>query len=247
MTHKKKFDWEKMVYFSVLSTMALSAIYIIVIMVLAPASIEEALPFDRVKSDYILMLLQCLLGIFAMFLPSILKHRWRVAIPSKMIIAYALFLYCAIYLGEVRSFYYLVPHWDIILHTSSGAMLGALGFSVVNLLNKSDTIHMKLSPLFVAAFSFNFAISLGVIWEVYEFFMDIVFGTNMQKFMLEGGKMLIGQAALSDTMSDLIVDTIGAAVISILGYISLKYRKGWIEKTQISVDRDSEDKNAIEN
>lgn len=236
--HKKKFNWEKFVYFFVLSSMVLAAIGVIIIMIFAPSERSEAQPFDRVKSDYILMLLQCLLGIFAMFLPSMLKKHWRIAIPSKMIIVYAVFLYCAIFLGEVRNFYYKVPHWDTILHTSSGAMLGALGFSIINLLNKTDKIPVNLSPAFVAVFTLCFAVTLGVVWEIYEFTMDYVFGTNMQKFMTESGEMLIGQSALADSMKDLIVDTLGAFVISLIGYVSLKYRKGWIEKLQISVDRE---------
>ena len=64
--------------------------------------------------------------------PSFLQKKWQLVIPSRMMILFALFLYSAIYLGEVRDFYYNVPHWDTILHTCSGAMLGALGFSVIH-------------------------------------------------------------------------------------------------------------------
>ena len=137
---KKKPNWEKIIYWFVLGSMALASVGVILIMIFAPSSPKIAEPFERVKSEYVLMLLQCLLGIFAMFLPSILKNKLRLVIPSKMIIVYAVFLYCAIFLGEVRKFYYTVPHWDTILHTSSGAMLGALGFSFINLLNKTDRV-----------------------------------------------------------------------------------------------------------
>ena len=73
-------------------------------------------------------LLQCLLGIAAILVPISLMRRWDVEIPRVMFLLYIGFLYCAIFLGEVRSFYYVVPHWDTILHACSGAMLGALGF-----------------------------------------------------------------------------------------------------------------------
>ena len=81
----------------------------------------------------------------------------------------------------------------------------------------------------------NLALSfaLGAVWEIYEFTMDSVFGTNMQKYMLDNGTALIGQAALQDTMKDIIVDAIGALVMSTIGYISLKYKKGWVEKLTI--------------
>ena len=72
---------------------------------------------QRTKSDYVLMLIQCLLGIVAMIIPNIVVKRKNVQIPSNMYIFYLIFLYCAIFLGEVRSFYYLIPEWDTILHT----------------------------------------------------------------------------------------------------------------------------------
>jgi mannose/fructose/N-acetylgalactosamine-specific phosphotransferase system component IIC len=186
------------------------------------------------------MLLQCILGAAAMLLPGLLTRRVGLNIPSAMIIAYAVFLYCAIYLGEVRSFYYNIPHWDTILHTFSGAALGALGFSLISLLNKSESITFSLSPIFVAMFAFCFAVSLGVLWEIYEFSMDYVLGTNMQKYALESGENLIGQAALTDTMKDLIVDAIGAFAVSVTGYISLKYKKGWFEKFQLKYSKTNE-------
>ena len=82
-----------------------------------------------------------------------------------------------------------------------------------------------------------FAIMLGVFWEVYEFAFDGLLGLNMQKFMLESGEQLIGRAALADTMEDLIVDMLGAFVMSVIGYISLKYKKGWVESMIIKVKK----------
>ena len=139
-------------------------------------------------------------------------------------------LFCAIFLGEVRNFYHVVPYWDTILHTFSGGMIAALGFSFLSLLNKDENIHLKLTPFFVAFFAFTFAITMGVVWEVYEFLADGLLGLNMQKFALGNGSLLVGREALKDTMEDLIVDGIGAFIISVIGYISLKYNKGWVEK-----------------
>ena len=191
----------------------------------------------RSREDYILMLLQCFLGVAAILVPVRLMRRWDVEIPRVMFLMYIAFLYCAIFLGEVRSFYYTVPHWDTILHTFSGAMLGALGFSMIAVFNNTERIPLNLYPLFIAVFAFCFALALGGIWEIYEFTMDVVFGTNMQKFALNDGTLLAGQAALSDTMKDIIVDTVGALVMSAVGYISLKYQKGWVEKLMIRIGR----------
>lgn len=227
---KRKWNWKRILNNFVFFTMVLATVFVIVEMWRAPATQGDALPYQRVKSDYVLMLLQCILGIFAMLLPGFLRRRINLEIPSNMLVLYAIFLYCAIYLGEVRSFYYNVPNWDTILHTFSGAMLGALGFSFINFLNKTDRVPMNLSPIFVAAFAFCFAVTSGVVWEIYEFTADGFLGTNMQKFGTEAGVGFVGRLALMDTMKDLIVDIVGAFAISVIGYISLKYKKGWVEK-----------------
>jgi len=210
-----------------------SIIYVVVRIILAPTVEPPSDITVRVKGDYTLMLLQCIFGVLAMMLPGYLRSKVRLNIPNAMMIAYAVFLYCGIYLGEVRNFYFNVPHWDTILHMFSGAALGALGFSFVSLLNKPESASFSLSPVFVAIFAFCFALALGVIWEIYEFLMDSILKTNMQKYAMESGEMLIGQAALTDTMKDLIVDAIGAFAVSVIGYISIKYNKGWLERIHI--------------
>lgn len=232
---KSKINWQKILSYFVIITLVSTIIFLVFEINKAPTVADPNQPFIRVKSDYALMLLQCILGVVAMLLPGMLEHKLRIEIPSNMLILYTIFLYSAIYLGEVKSFYYNVSNWDNILHTFSGAMIGALGFSIVTLLNKTEEVPMNLSPLFVALFSFCFAVTLGVVWEFYEFTFDGLLGLNMQKFALENGTQLIGRAALTDTMIDLFVDAVGALIISIIGYISLKYNKGWIEKLQVRV------------
>ena len=87
-------------------------------------------------------------------------------------------------------------------------------------------IPVSMSPAFAALFTLCFALALDVLWEIYEFTVDALFQTNMQKYALEGGEALAGQAALQDTMGDLIVDFIGALAIAIAGYLSRKRGKG---------------------
>ena len=111
-------------------------------------------------------------------------------------------------------------------------MLGALGFSLVNLLNQKNSL-INLSPIFVAFFSFCFAVTLGVFWEFFEFTFDGLLGLNMQKFRTYDRVILVGREALMDTMRDLQVDAIGAFVMSLIGYISLKYDKYWLNKILI--------------
>lgn len=233
----KKRDWKSIIGKIVLISFIAPMAFIIYKIIVSPTTNTENIEGLRVKTDYILMLTQCILGVIAFFLPNIISKKAKIVIPSNMYIVYILFLYGAVFLGEVRNYYYRVPHWDTILHTCSGAMLGALGFSFVNILNKHEKVHVELSPIFVALFAFGFAITLGVMWEIYEFTFDGLLGLNMQKFALEDGTQLIGRLALADTMEDLIVDSIGAFAMSLIGYISLKYKKGWIDKLLIKIKK----------
>lgn len=154
----------------------------------------------RQKSDYVLMLLQSAGGLIVMFLPAFVNRRFAIHIPSVMQILYFVFLYAAIYLGEVRDFYYRFAFWDDVLHFFSGMMLAALGFFLVRLLSDSEHRHVVLSPGFVAFFAFTFAVASGAVWEIYEFTIDGIFDTNMQKYATENGQQLIGRNALADTM-----------------------------------------------
>ena len=145
-------------------------------------------------------------------LPLILSRRFRVLIPPEFELLAVTFIYASLFLGEVRGYYLRFWWWDVLLHTGSGFLLGLLGFLLVHVLNEMEEIGLHMKPAFVALFAFMFAIGMGALWEIAEFFMDQVFGLNMQK------------SGLIDTMWDLIVDVIGALVISLLGWTYL--RKG---------------------
>ena len=101
-------------------------------------------------------------------------------------------------------------------------MLASIGFSLVTILNAEFSNRVRLSPLFIALFAFCFALSMGIIWEIYEFTMDYFLKTNMQKFITYDGTILIGQNALLDTMKDIILDASSSAVVSVLGFLSLR-------------------------
>lgn len=211
----------KIFYFLVLASFILPVIYLS----LRLAGVWGVSEDLNDKSDYILMMVECILGMIVINLPSFLAKKLKFEFPVVLNLMYLIFLYCAISLGEVSRFYYKVPHWDVILHCFSSMMLGIFGFMFVSILNKDEKTTMHLSPVFVSIFAFSFAVSIGVLWEIYEFSFDAVLGLNMQKFRLEDGTQLIGRNALADTMEDLIIDTFGAAVSSVMGYFSLKKRR----------------------
>lgn len=163
------------------------------------------------------------------FSPTVLDKRFKLKIPPEFELMAILFVFASIFLGELHGYYTRYWWWDIVLHTTSGLLLGILGFLLIYLLNEDDRINLTMRPRFIALFAFIFAVAIGAIWEIFEFSMDKIFGMNMQK------EMLGDPSGLTDTMWDLIVDTLGAAIISIIGYWHLKMEKesvfdGWIQK-----------------
>lgn len=180
------------------------------------------------RADYVLMLVQCILGLFVIHIPSVLARKLRFEIPGFLYTMYIIFLYCGIFLGEVTSFFYVVPHWDDFLHAFSSMMTGFFAVMVITILNRDENLVFRISPFFVALFAFTFSIAIGALWEVYEFAGDGLLGMNMQKFITADGTVLIGHAAISDTMKDIIVDMIGALISSVIGYFSVKNSRRWL-------------------
>lgn len=151
--------------------------------------------------------------------PIVFKERLPVKIPHEFQMLVIIFVFASLFLGEVRGYYLRFWWWDIALHTGSGLLLGIFGFLLVYVLNENSRINVYLHIRFVAMFAFLFAVAVGAMWEIFEFAMDRILGLNMQKPML-------GDASgLTDTMWDLIVDTMGAAAISLLGWWYMKRRE----------------------
>jgi hypothetical protein len=227
-------NWKKLKNYTAMIlfiTLVMSVIYVVIKIIVAPSVPDNNLSYQNIKSDYVLMLIQCLFGLVVMTIPIIIENKKSIKIPDGVEIIYFVFLFLAIYLGEVGKFYHIVPHWDTILHVFSGFMLGAMGFSLVNFLNKTERVQLNLSPFFVALFAFCFALAAGAIWEIYEYIIDGLFNLNMQGYASGDGTPLIGRMALSDTMKDIIVDALSALIISIIGYYFIK--KSWKEDQQI--------------
>ncbi len=145
-------------------------------------------------------------------IPLVMKKKFSLSLPHEFELLAITFIFTSLFLGEVRGYYTRFWWWDIALHAGSGLLLGIVGFLLVYILNESDQIDLHMNPGFVAFFAFLFAVGIGAIWEIFEFGMDSFFGTDMQK------EMLGDPSGLTDTMWDLIVDTLGAFVISVLGY-----------------------------
>lgn len=186
---------------------------------------------DSQSADFLFIAINALVLFIASFVPYFLKKKFYIAVPELLLRIYIGFVTCALLIGEIGGFFVYVKWWDSALHLFSGSLVGVVGFSLINLLNDSEDIEFKLKPAFVALFVFCFSLSVEVIWEIIEYLIDGVAGSNMQRFRDSiTGELWLGRHALRDTMKDLILNTIGAFIISILGYIDLKRRKGLIQK-----------------
>ena len=198
------------------------------------------------------------LGILTLILfmvPQFLDKKLSVTIQVGLETVILIFIFSAEILGEINAFYVKIPIWDSILHTTNGFLMAAIGFALIDLFNRSEKFSIKMSPYFVAFFAFCFSMTVGVLWEFFEFSMDQFFGLDMQKdwivtainsvklnptganvpihvdvqsVVINGEQWNLGgylDIGLIDTMKDLIVNFIGAVVFSVIGILYLKNRE----------------------
>jgi hypothetical protein len=152
------------------------------------------------------------------FLPSMIEKKYKIDYPGEFEIFILIFLFASMFLGEIYTFYHRFWWWDLMLHTISGLTLALIAFSLIYMLNSEEKLRINLSPGFMVLFAFCFAVALGAIWEIFEYAMDNFFNLNMQK------------SGLVDTMEDLIVDSIGALIVSIMGLFYFRGRLRFLKK-----------------
>ncbi|MBT7706254.1 hypothetical protein HN747_02290 [archaeon] len=171
------------------------------------ATLVAAGVFAVVNARWIVLFI-CIVTFSLTFLPYLFEEKFDIDIPVEFEILLVVFVYATLFLGEVGNFYTHFWWWDIILHVGSAVAFGIIGFMILFVLYNQGKVQMN--PIWLAIFSFAFAMAIGSIWEIFEFGMDQIFGMNMQK------------SGLMDTMADLIIDSIGALFASALGFLYLK-------------------------
>ena len=123
----------------------------------------------------------CILTLVLFVIPFFVEEKLKVTIPNVLEIIILLFIFSAEILGEIQNFYNIIPNWDMILHTLNGFLAAAIGFSLIDILNRTDKFHIELSPIFVALVAFCFSMTVGVAWEFFEYTADNLLNTDMQK------------------------------------------------------------------
>ena len=197
----------------------------------------------------------CLLALALFQLPMFVQANFGIELPSTLEIVILLFIFAAEILGELQSYYLRVAGWDTMLHTVNGFLCAAVGFSLVDIFNRNRRFTFALSPMFMAVVAFCFSMTIGVLWEFFEYAGDQLLHMDMQKdtvvhsissvllnpsgenaaVTISGiGEVLVNGAPLGlggyldiglhDTMKDLFVNLIGAAVFSAVGFFYVKNR-----------------------
>lgn len=123
----------------------------------------------------------CVLTLILFMIPSFVEKNLRIDLPNTLEIMIILFIFAAEILGEINEFYVLIPGWDTMLHTINGFLMAAIGFSLVDIFNRSERTKFFLSPVFLAVVAFCFSMTIGVLWEFFEFSADMLLHTDMQK------------------------------------------------------------------
>ena len=123
----------------------------------------------------------CFLTFILFTLPTIASRTFKVKLPTTLEIIVYLFIYAAEILGEIQNFYGIFKHWDTMLHTLNGFLAAAVGFSLIDILNRTERFHIKMTPIFVALVAFCFSMTIGVLWEFGEFAADRYLSLDMQK------------------------------------------------------------------
>ena len=156
----------------------------------------------------------CILTLLLLYVPSWVQVRLRIELPPPLEITILCFIFAAEILGEVNAFYVVVPNWDTMLHTLNGFLAAAVGFSMVLLLNDDERLTFDLSPFFLALTAFCFSMTIGVLWEFFEFGMDWFFHTDMQRDTVVNA---IYSASLDPTRSNKVVAIKGIQDVLING------------------------------
>ncbi len=151
------------------------AVYVVLRIIVMAALVLAAL-----RADYESVFV-CGLVLVLFLLPTVLERTLRIDIPNTLEILILLFIFAAEILGELQSYYIHFPYWDTILHTLNGFVCAAFGFSLVDILCRNKKEKFNLSPLYMALVAFCFSMTVGVMWEFFEYGIDLLAHTDMQK------------------------------------------------------------------
>lgn len=159
-------------------------------------------------------LFTCILTLALLLIPSFVERSFKVNLPSVLEVIVLLFVFAAQILGEIQCYYIRYPMWDTMLHTVNGFIFAAAGFALVDVLNRNDKIKLQLNPMYMAIVAFCFSMTVGVLWEFFEYGADCILHTDMQKDTVINA---IYTVKLDPTDSNTVVALEGINAVSVNG------------------------------
>lgn len=123
----------------------------------------------------------CVLTLVLLLVPSLIEHTLDIELPDLLESIILLFIFAAEILGEIDAFYIRIPFWDTILHTTWGFLCAGIGFALFDILNRSDSSKIKLTPLYMAVSAVAFSMCIAACWEIFEYLADSFIGVDIQK------------------------------------------------------------------
>ena len=172
-----------------------------------------------------------------MSLAGLIQKKMKIVIPPRLISMITLFIFLGTFLGQAMGFFEYFFWWDKMLHAISGVILCMIAFAVISAFNDAD-LDFRLGAIYAAIISFLFAVAVSGLWEIVEYAFDCILGTSMQCWNEDPTQYFTGRpeqgVGLIDTMEDLIVATVGAFIVSVIGYSYLKKGKSFMESKRLS-------------
>lgn len=194
--------------------------YTLIALVVVAFNVYELIIQKVSMKSGIIFIIEGLLGLLLIYIPSILKKLLKITFPNELIFMYWLFILISVFLGTCLHFISYFKYYDKLLHFSSPIVLTFLGYGILTYFLENSRSQYP-SVWFFMIFGFAFAQMCGVLWEFWEFLCDQFLGLNLQRYLLHG-QPLIGRKALLDTMGDLFVNTCGSIIASFYAYFRVK-------------------------
>lgn len=170
----------------------------------------------------------CFLTLALLLVPAFFQKNFGIQLPSTLEVIIMLFIFAAEILGEIGTYYVKIPIWDTMLHTINGFLCAAIGFSLVDLLNRNNRFKFHLSPIYLSVVAFCFSMTIGVLWEMFEFSADMLFQTDMQKdFVINSistvtlDKTMTNTPVIIDNIKNVTINGQSLADMGINGYIDI--------------------------
>ncbi len=186
---------------------------------------------QTLRGNYFNVLL-CVLTLVLFMIPAFADRRLNIELPSALEIIILCFIFAAEILGEINNFYGIFKNWDTMLHTMNGFMMAAIGFALIDILNNNPKFHFTASPIFVAFVAFCFSMTVGVMWEFFEFSADTLLNTDMQKDFIYTSISTVHEpintsgennAVLVEDVQTIITGTVGGEYVEYIvdGYLDI--------------------------